>query len=67
MDGGTQKFVSLGNVRNLNVIYPSDIEQDKIGCYFEKLDHLITLHQRKCDELKKFKKYMLQNMFPQKG
>ena len=47
MDGGTQKFVSLGNVRNLNVIYPSDIEQDKIGCYFEKLDHLITLHQRK--------------------
>ena len=67
MDGGTQKFVSLGNVRNLNVIYPSDIEQDKIGCYFEKLDHLITLHQRKCDELKEFKKYMLQNMFPQKG
>lgn len=67
MDGGTQKFVSLGNVRNLNVIYPSDIEQDKIGCYFEKLDHLITLHQRKCDKLKKFKKYMLQNMFPQKG
>lgn len=46
MDGGTQKFVSLGNVRNLNVIYPSDIEQDKIGCYFEKLDHLITLHRR---------------------
>lgn len=47
MDGGTQKFVSLGNVRSLNVIYPSDIEQDKIGRYFEHLDHLITLHQRK--------------------
>lgn len=66
MDGGTQKFVSLGNVRNLNVIYPSDIEQDKIGCYFEKLDHLITLHQRKCDETKKLKKFMLQKMFPKK-
>ena len=67
MDGGTQKFVSLGNVRNLNVIYPSDIEQDKIGCYFEKLDHLITLHQRKCDDTKKLKKYMLQKMFPKNG
>lgn len=66
MDGGTQKFVSLGNVRNLNVIYPSDIEQDKIGCYFEKLDHLITLHQRKGDETKKLKKFMLQKMFPKK-
>ncbi|MEI3563512.1 MAG: hypothetical protein V8Q12_07960 [Agathobacter rectalis] len=31
--------------------------------YFSTLDHLITLHQRKCDELKKMKKYMLQNMF----
>ena len=63
MDGGTQKFVSLGNVRNLNVIYPSDIEQDKIGCYFEKLDHLITLHQRELDHLKLLKKGMLHQMF----
>ncbi len=42
-------------------------EQKKIGQYFETLDHLITLHQRKCDELKEVKKFMLQNMFPQKG
>ena len=63
MDGGTQKFVSLGNVRSLNVIYPSDIEQDKIGRYFEHLDHLITLHQRKVDNLKIFKKFMLKKMF----
>ena len=42
-------------------------EQTKIGEYFSNLDNLITLHQRKCDELKEFKKYMLQNMFPQKG
>ncbi len=41
----------------------SSIEQEKIGKYFEQLDHLITLHQRKCEQLKKFKKYMLQNMF----
>jgi len=47
---------------------PQDIEeQRKIGEYFCSLDHLITLYQRKCDELKEVKKYMLQNMFPQKG
>ena len=43
------------------------VEQKKIGDYFRKLDQLITLHQRKCDEIKKLKKYMLQNIFPQDG
>lgn len=47
---------------------PSNItEQAKIGAYFCNLDHLIILHQRKCDETKKLKKYMLQKMFPQNG
>ena len=38
-------------------------EQRKIGEYFDSLDHLITLHQQKCDELRNVKKFMLQNMF----
>lgn len=63
MDGGTQKFVSLGNVRNLDIVYPSEVEQIKLGDCFEHLDNLISLHQRKCDELQNIKKYMLQNMF----
>lgn len=46
---------------------PSPTEQDKIGNYFKYLDHLITLHQRKCEQLKELKKFMLQNMFPKKG
>lgn len=46
---------------------PSKEEQSKIGGYFDELDHLITLHQRKCEETKKLKKYMLQKMFPQNG
>lgn len=50
------------------LMIPQDIEeQKKIGKYFEELERLITLHQRKCDELQELKKYMLQNMFPQKG
>ena len=42
-------------------------EQKEIGQYFFNLDHLIPLHQRKLDQLKKLKKYFLQNMFPAKG
>lgn len=46
---------------------PSLKEQKKIGEYFHNVDTLITLHQRKCDETKELKKYMLQKMFPKKG
>ena len=42
-------------------------EQKKIGEYFEKLDHLITLHQRKYDKLQVLKKAMLEKMFPKNG
>ena len=47
----------------MEFMIPSGEEQQKIGEYFQSLDHLITLHQRKCNELKEIKKYMLQNMF----
>ena len=49
------------------ILVPSLKEQKKIGAYFDSLDHLITLHQRKCEQTKKLKKYMLQKMFPQNG
>lgn len=51
----------------MEFMIPSEKEQQKIGDYFTNLDHLITLHQRKCDEVKTLKKYMLQKMFPQNG
>lgn len=52
-----------------NIVIPYTIieEQRKIGAYFENLDNLITLHQRKCDDTKELKKYMLQKMFPKNG
>ena len=53
--------------RSIPISCPSFDEQKKIGDYFRNLDNLITLHQRKCDEIKEIKKFMLQNMFPQKG
>ena len=48
---------------NETFLVPSVKEQKQIGAFLNKLDNIITLHQRKCDELKKMKKYMLQNMF----
>ena len=52
----------------MEFLFPKDKEEQKrIGDCFTKLDNLITLHQRKCEETKKLKKYMLQKMFPQNG
>ena len=53
--------------RGIPISCPDFDEQKKIGDYFRNLDHLITLHQRKCDEMKKIKKFMLQKMFPKNG
>ncbi len=49
------------------LVAPKREEQQKIATYFDNIDHLITLHQRKCEETKILKKYMLQKMFPQNG
>ena len=61
------RSIDIDGMKTIEIPYTSLEEQRKIGDYLDDLDHLITLHQRKCDELKEFKKYMLQNMFPQKG
>ena len=65
--GSTFESLNSESIKNAEIKLPSNEEQTVIGTYFEQLDHLITLHQRKCDGLKKLKKYMLQNMFPQNG
>ena len=55
--------ISKNKVMEVSIPVPKLAEQTMIGRYFSSLDHLITLHQRKCDELKEVKKFMLQNMF----
>ncbi len=44
-------------------LFPSKGEQDRIGEFLTKLDNLITLHQRKLDQMKEYKKGLLQQMF----
>ncbi len=78
----TQKFDEVANqssgskmpradwnlVSNTKFMVPQDItEQKEIGAFFSQLDYLITLHQRKFNQLKKLKSYFLQNMFPAKA
>ena len=61
------RSIDIAGMKTIEIPYTSMEEQRKIGDYLESLDHLITLHQRKCDETKELKKYMLQKMFPKKG
>ena len=62
-----QPGVNAQEYSEFEIQVPEKDEQIKIGAYFTQLDHIITLHQRKCDEAKKIKKFMLQKMFPQNG
>ena len=61
--GGTVQGIKGSILHQQKIIYPSYEEQKKIGQHMDSLDNLITLHQHKCEELKKLKKFMLQNMF----
>ena len=54
-------------INSVGAFVPSYEEQQKIGSFFKQLDNTIALHQRKCEQLKELKKFMLQNMFPKKG
>ena len=58
--------LSKATINAVETLMPEYAEQKKIGEYFSNLDNFITLHQRKCDETKKLKKFMLQKMFPKK-
>ena len=62
-EGSVRLYFYYDKLVQCEMNMPSLEEQKRIAAYFDNLDHLITLHQRKCDELKKMKKYMLQNMF----
>jgi type I restriction enzyme S subunit len=61
--GGTQKFLGLSQIRNLNFLVPELSEQKKIGEFFSQLDKLLTLYQRKVEHLQEQKKSLLKQMF----
>ena len=63
--GGGREGLNFQEIGKMQFSFPTINEQKCIGRYFNNLDHLITLHQRKYEEMKTLKKYMLQKMFPQ--
>lgn len=68
MQGIKVTSISKSAMQDTDIVYPKSMkEQAMIGNYFQSIDHLITLHQRKYEQAKTLKKYMLQKMFPQDG
>ena len=78
LDAYLVPLVNIGARNNVNItdkefingsicIPKNETEQNRIVDLLEKISNLITLHQRKCEETKKLKKYMLQKMFPKNG
>ncbi len=66
--GGSRTYMYLNKLKELRLTIPNSVEeQKKISVYFMKLDHLITLHQRKLEKLQNMKKSCLQKMFPKDG
>ncbi|UOC11986.1 restriction endonuclease subunit S [Streptococcus equinus] len=65
--GGGRAKLNAETMMDMSLSLPKIEEQRSIGNYISTLDRLIILHQRKCEQLKELKKFMLQNMFPKKG
>ena len=64
---GRNRVLKIEEALDYPIYYPSLEEQHKIGGLLNKLNDLITLHQRKLEKLKIVKKAMLENCFPKNG
>ena len=66
--GTSYPAINSSDLSNIEIHVPSKLsEQQKIGAFFQSIDNLIALHQRKLDLLKEQKKGYLQKMFPKNG
>lgn len=63
IEGSTIKRLYNDNILKTVICMPSVSEQEYVGIFFENLDNLITLHQRKLEKLKNIKKSCLEKMF----
>ena len=63
-NGSTMVHITKTGIENTSVLMPCSVEeQRRIGAFFDRLDSLITLHQRKLELLRNIKKSMLDKMF----
>ena len=66
-EGGVRLYFFFDKLLKSGISMPSVDEQRLIGEQFDRIDRLITLHQRKHDKLVQLKKSMLDKMFPKPG
>ena len=59
--------LSKSDLESQSVMVPSEYEQTKIGQWYDNINQLITLHQRKLEHLNLKKKALLQKLFPKNG
>ena len=64
-DQSAQPGLAVNKLIKLENMFPKKEEQIKIENYFQSIDHLITLHQRKLEKMKSFKKSLLEKLFVQ--
>lgn len=61
VQGTSIKGMTKDDLLSKSIFAPKDeVEQQQLGSYFRNLDTLITLHQRKLEEMKKQKKALMQ-------
>lgn len=63
--GKSVVHVHNSDIKEIEIAVPNKTEQDAIAEYFERIDDLITFHQRKLGRLQNIKKACLEKMFPQ--
>ena len=66
-EGGVRLYFYYDKLCVCSIDIPKYEEQYMIGEILDKIDNLITLHQRKYDKLVNVKKAMLEKMFPKDG
>ena len=68
IQGTSIKGITKSELLNFNLLLPESLsEQECIGNLLKKIDKLITLHQRKLEQLEQLKNTLLSKMFPKSG
>lgn len=63
--GSTFESINSNDIKSATILVPSSPEQKAIGSFFQELNQLITLQQRKLEKSRRIKIAMLQKMFPE--
>ena len=61
--GSTFESINSNDIIDAQIVLPKEDEQIKLGIFLHQLDEIITIHQRKLEQLKNLKQTLLNKMF----